>query len=97
MSLAPEARVLLVGGGSTDTSRDVARTSIQMWKRILALQHAIAACAPFSVIAAAHGHIGLGVDVISACDLRYSASNSVFSLSRWVGSLSTFLLALSCS
>jgi len=50
-------------------------------KSILSFQHAITAperC-PFPVIAAAHGPvIGLGVDIISACDIRYAASNATF-------------------
>ena len=78
-----EANVLLGGGDSTDSSRDDARASLQIRKTILALQHAVAAPerAPFPVIAAVHGHvIGLGVDLISACDIRYAASNSVFSV-----------------
>ena len=59
---------------------DNARASLQNRGEILALQHAVVAPdrAPFPVIAAVHGHvIGLGVDLISACDIRYAASNSV--------------------
>lgn len=90
---------LLVGGDSTDISRDNARASLQTRKKLLALQHAVAAPerAPFPVIAAVHGHvIGLGVDLISACDIRYAASNSTFSVKvRGVLiTLSNFLLTL---
>jgi len=50
---------------------------------ILACQRAINApkrCA-FPVIAAVHGAvIGLGLDIISACDVRYAASNAIFSI-----------------
>ena len=70
-------------GNSADSSMDSARTSIQTRKKLLALQHAVGAPerTPFPVIAAVHGHIiGLGVDLISACDIRYAASNSVFSV-----------------
>ena len=66
------------GGGD-----DSARASLQIRKKVLAFQHAVAAPerAPFPVIAAVHGHvIGLGVDLISACDIRYAASNSAFSV-----------------
>lgn len=76
-----EASVL--GSNSTDSSRDNARASLQTRKTLLAFQHAIGAPerAPFPVIAAVHGHvIGLGVDLISACDIRYAASNSIFSV-----------------
>jgi len=78
-----EASALLEGGDSTVSSRDNARASLQTRKKILAFQHAVAAPerAPFPVIAAVHGHVvGLGVDLISACDIRYAASNSVFSV-----------------
>ena len=96
-STVHEASDLLLGGGdSTDSSRDNARASLQTRKKILALQHAVAAPerAPFPVIAAVHGHvIGLGVDLISACDIRYAASNSAFSVKVWEGALTNFLLA----
>jgi Enoyl-CoA hydratase/isomerase len=80
-----EASVLLGGGDSSadSSTKDNARAFLQNRKTILALQHAVAAPerAPFPVIAAVHGHvIGLGVDLISACDIRYAASNSVFSV-----------------
>jgi len=80
-STVHEASVL--GGDGADSSRDNARASIQTRKMLLAFQHAIGAPerAPFPVIAAVHGHvIGLGVDLISACDIRYAASNSTFSV-----------------
>ena len=36
---------------------------------------------PFPVIVAVHGPvIGLGVDMISVCDIRYAASNSSFAI-----------------
>ena len=51
-------------------------------KKNLSLQHTVVAPdrAPFQIIqvTAVHWHvIGLGVDLISACDIRYAASNSV--------------------
>jgi delta(3,5)-delta(2,4)-dienoyl-CoA isomerase len=67
-----------------------------MRKTILSLQHAVAAPerAPFPVIPAVHGHvIGLGVDLISACDIRYATSNSVFSV-KVGGSSSNFYFGL---
>ena len=63
-----------------DGSKDNARASSQNREEILALQHAVVDPdrAPFLVIAAVYGHvIGLGVDLISACDIRYAASNSL--------------------
>lgn len=54
-----------------------------MRKKLLEFQQAIGAperC-PFPVIAAVHGHvIGLGVDMISACDIRYAAADSKFAI-----------------
>jgi hypothetical protein len=36
---------------------------------------------PFPVIVAVHGPvIGLGVDMISVCDIRYAASNASFAI-----------------
>jgi len=58
-----------------------ARRAYSMRNHILAFQRAINAperC-PFPVIAAVHGPvIGLGLDIISACDVRYAASNATF-------------------
>lgn len=72
-----------MGGDASDASRDGARASLVMRKKLLAFQHAIGSVdrAPFPVIAAVHGHvIGLGVDMISACDIRYAASDSKFAI-----------------
>ncbi|KAG6812665.1 hypothetical protein H0H92_001423 [Tricholoma furcatifolium] len=72
-----------LGASTSDTSRDPARASLAMRKVILEFQHAIGApdrC-PFPVIVAVHGPVvGLGVDIISACDVRYAASNASFSI-----------------
>ncbi|KAF8154951.1 Delta2-dienoyl-CoA-isomerase [Crassisporium funariophilum] len=72
-----------LGGDGADTSRDNARAGLQFRKKVLSMQHSILAPerASFPVIAATHGHIiGLGVDMIAACDIRYTASNSSFSI-----------------
>ncbi|RXW23541.1 hypothetical protein EST38_g2279 [Candolleomyces aberdarensis] len=72
-----------LGGDGADTSRDGARSSLAMRKMLLEFQHAIGAPerSPFPVIAATHSHvIGLGVDLISACDIRYAAADSKFSI-----------------
>ena len=50
---------------------------------IKTLQHTISSVAecPKPVIAAVHGYcIGAGVDLITACDIRYAAANTTFSI-----------------
>lgn len=50
---------------------------------IMRLQRSITAVAecPKPVIAAVHGYcIGGGIDLISACDIRYAAANTIFSI-----------------
>lgn len=68
---------------ATDSSQDAARASLAMRKVLLEFQHAIGAperCS-FPVIVAIHGLVvGLGVDIISACDIRYAASSTSFSI-----------------
>ncbi|KAF9070438.1 Delta2-dienoyl-CoA-isomerase [Rhodocollybia butyracea] len=57
-------------------------------KQIIPFQKAITAperCL-FPVIAAVHGMVvGLGVDMISACDIRYAASNAKFTIKVYIG------------
>ncbi|KAF5346447.1 hypothetical protein D9756_010087 [Leucocoprinus leucothites] len=65
------------------TKPDGARASLGMHKLIQTFQDAITKPekAPFPVIAAVHGTvIGLGVDIMCACDVRYAAENSVFAI-----------------
>jgi len=65
------------------TKWDGARVSLAMHQFIQRFQTAITKPerAPFPVIAAVHGQIiGLGVDIMCACDVRYAAENSVFSI-----------------
>ena len=60
---------------------DGARVAFQTRKSLAEFQHAIGAPerATFPVIVALHGHvIGLGVDIIGSCDIRYAASNTSF-------------------
>lgn len=71
----------IVSDNNPEDGQDNARASLQTRKILLHMQHAI--CAPeranFPVIAALHGHvIGLGVDLIGACDIRYAASDTSF-------------------
>ncbi|XP_006457394.1 hypothetical protein AGABI2DRAFT_79845 [Agaricus bisporus var. bisporus H97] len=68
---------------TADMKRDGARTSLSMHKLIRRFQEAITKPdqAPFPVIAAVHGPVfGLGVDIISSCDIRYAAENSIFAI-----------------
>jgi len=71
------------GDGGMANGEDSARVAFQTRKAITEFQRAIGAPerAPFPVIAALHGHVlGLGVDIIGPCDVRYAASNAVFSI-----------------
>lgn len=73
----------VIGENGSETTLDSARASLQTRKTLLAFQHAIGAPerAPFPVIAAVHGHvIGLGVDLIGVCDIRYAAANTSFAI-----------------
>ncbi|MDJ0790453.1 MAG: enoyl-CoA hydratase-related protein [Acidimicrobiia bacterium] len=54
-----------------------------MYERIRAMQHTFSAIAdcPQPVIAAVHGYcIGAGVDLITACDMRFASADAVFSV-----------------
>ncbi|KAG5634604.1 hypothetical protein H0H81_001406, partial [Sphagnurus paluster] len=72
-----------LGASASDTSQDSARASLAMRKALHEFQDAInmPEHCPFPVVVAVHGPvIGLGVDLISACDIRYAASNASFSI-----------------
>ncbi|KAJ6478989.1 Delta2-dienoyl-CoA-isomerase [Mycena sanguinolenta] len=62
---------------------DAARKSLSTYHHLKEFQHAIGAperC-PFPVIVAMHGLVvGLGVDIISACDIRYAAEKTQFTI-----------------
>uniref|UniRef100_A0A914V4S2 Delta(3,5)-Delta(2,4)-dienoyl-CoA isomerase, mitochondrial n=1 Tax=Plectus sambesii TaxID=2011161 RepID=A0A914V4S2_9BILA len=66
-----------------DDSSDVARKARSLRKLISSFQNdftAIEKC-PKPVISAVHGYcIGAGINVISACDIRYSSSDATFSI-----------------
>ncbi len=76
-----------ISGGidpSTDTAArsDVARRKAQYQsiKELQATFTSVAEC-PKPVVAAIHGHcIGAGVDLITACDIRYAAQETIFSV-----------------
>jgi len=68
--------------GSTAAHSEVARRKAQYQsiKELQATFTSIAEC-PKPVVAAVHGHcIGAGVDLITACDIRYAAQETVFSV-----------------
>ncbi|KAJ7134101.1 ClpP/crotonase-like domain-containing protein [Mycena filopes] len=62
---------------------DGARTSLATYRHLKEFQRAIGAperC-PFPVIVAVHGLVvGLGIDIISACDIRYAAEETQFTI-----------------
>ena len=63
-----------------------------MRKHILGFQDCISAIerCPYPVIAATHGvAYGLSIDIISACDVRYAASNVVFAIKVCLAPCST--------
>ncbi|KAI0353216.1 ClpP/crotonase [Trametes cingulata] len=62
---------------------DAARNALELQKSILSFQASISAIerCPYPVIVAVHGiAYGLSVDIVSACDVRYAASNVVFAI-----------------
>ncbi|KAJ6611252.1 Delta2-dienoyl-CoA-isomerase [Mycena sp. CBHHK59/15] len=71
------------GGITRSTGADSARISLAALRDVKEFQYAIGAperC-PFPVIAAVHGLVlGLGIDIISACDIRYAAEGTKFSI-----------------
>jgi enoyl-CoA hydratase len=73
------------GGGlaSPATSKSRAASSAQSYAAVRAMQAAITSIASLAVpvIAAIHGYcIGGGVDLVSACDVRYCANDTKFSV-----------------
>ncbi|KAJ7134002.1 Delta2-dienoyl-CoA-isomerase [Mycena crocata] len=62
---------------------DAARSSLATYHHLTEFQHALGTperCA-FPVIAAVHGLVvGLGIDIISACDIRYAAEGTQFTI-----------------
>ncbi|KAK7050733.1 delta-2 dienoyl-CoA isomerase [Favolaschia claudopus] len=78
-----DASKIATGGFTDGDKSDGARAALTFHHDITAFQRAIAAperC-PFPVIVAVHGLVlGLGVDIIGACDVRYAAENAQFSI-----------------
>ncbi|KAL0959102.1 hypothetical protein HGRIS_014400 [Hohenbuehelia grisea] len=66
-----------------DTAADPARRAWELRRHIVEFQQAVGAperC-PIPVIVAVHGLVlGLGIDIMGYCDVRYTASNASFSI-----------------
>ncbi|KAF7303681.1 Delta-2 dienoyl-CoA isomerase [Mycena indigotica] len=77
------AGIDIKGGIVEETTGDAARSSLNTYNKLKEFQSAIGApqrC-PFPVIVAVHGLVvGLGIDLICACDVRYAADNSQFTI-----------------
>ncbi|KAJ8483086.1 hypothetical protein ONZ45_g14724 [Pleurotus djamor] len=84
---------------NSNDSVDPARRALELREHILEFQHAIGAperC-PVPVIVAVHGlALGLGIDIIGYCDIRFASSNATFAikevdvgLAADIGTLST--------
>ncbi|KIK64045.1 hypothetical protein GYMLUDRAFT_40275 [Collybiopsis luxurians FD-317 M1] len=83
LDLLEAGEVAKATADSDPDSTDAARIALDFQRQIKPFQEAITApqrCL-FPVIAAVHGMVvGLGVDMISACDIRYAASNTRFTI-----------------
>ncbi|KAJ7756597.1 Delta2-dienoyl-CoA-isomerase [Mycena metata] len=82
IDLADAAKITEGGLGGV-TNADGARSALALRQDMKAFQHAIGAperC-PFPVIVAVHGlALGLAIDIVSACDIRYAAESAQFSI-----------------
>jgi len=70
-------------GALQDADTDTGRRALALRNHILRFQAAISAIerCRYPVILATHGlTLGLGVDIACACDVRYAAANTVFSI-----------------
>ncbi|KAJ7096895.1 ClpP/crotonase-like domain-containing protein [Mycena epipterygia] len=78
-----DAAGITAGGLTGSFVADGTRKSLSLLRDVKEFQHAISAperC-PFPVIVVIHGLVlGLGVDIISACDIRYAAEDPRFKL-----------------
>ncbi len=62
---------------------DPSRRALQLQRHIISFQASISAMerCRYPVIVATHGvAYGLSIDIIAACDVRYAAANTVFSI-----------------
>jgi enoyl-CoA hydratase len=70
-------------GAFTSEAASHADRSRRIRSEILRLQHTMSVFerAPVPVVAAVHGHcLGAGIDLITACDIRFSAPDSTFGI-----------------
>ncbi|KAH9947066.1 ClpP/crotonase-like domain-containing protein [Amylocystis lapponica] len=70
-------------GALNKYEKEPARRALQMKPFISAFQNSISATerCPYPVIVAIHGvALGLSIDIASACDIRYAASDTMFSI-----------------
>lgn len=86
LDLKAFAPLFMAGGVDPESAQQAASDvgkRMALYRTIKEMQRtftAIAAC-PKPVIAAIHGHcIGAGVDLITACDIRYAAQDATFSV-----------------
>jgi enoyl-CoA hydratase len=73
--------VVLSGGGASGQSR--ARVSETTYRAVRQMQAAVTSLEelPVPVVAAAHGYcLGAGIDLLTACDVRLCATDTVFSV-----------------
>lgn len=70
-------------GALQDNAPDSARKALSLRQHILKFQSAISSIerCRFPVIVAIHGlSLGLGIDIASACDIRFAAADASFSI-----------------
>lgn len=70
-------------GALGSTQVDPARDAVSLRAHVSEFQNAIGATerCPVPVIVAVHGLVlGLGIDIMCACDIRYAASNTSLSI-----------------
>ncbi|KAF5391064.1 hypothetical protein D9757_003095 [Collybiopsis confluens] len=99
LDLIEAGQVALATADSDPNTTDAARIALDFQRQIKPFQEAISAPSRvfFPVIAAVHGMVvGLGVDIISACDIRYKVSSwqkttlYSFALERYAASNTKF-------
>lgn len=86
LGLAPPASAssaTAIASAEKVVKRDQARDGLRLRNEILRLQRCVSSIEqqPLPVISAIHGPcIGAGVDIITACDVRFAAQNALFSV-----------------
>jgi enoyl-CoA hydratase len=83
IDLLDHAQGLASGGSLSGTEGSAVAQRRQLYEDIRAYQHTVSCLADTNkpVVAAVHGAcLGAGVDLITACDIRFAAADSVFSV-----------------